>query len=1200
MQRLTQMKRTAIYQAAVLVLLSILLSGCLFPADQTPPPPLPTRPPVTPQPTTQPFSGAAVVISEVLGGIQGNNNVQFVELYNRTGQAIDLNGYTLWFRLPTSKEDLLIYRWVAAALVPPYGHYLLARAEGAAQIPGSPVPDAEFSQPISPFDGGLVLRGPDGQPVDAAGWGKAPAGFFEGSPAPTIERGQSLERKPGGAQGSGTDSDNNQADFALSSAPGPQTTGDPAAPARAAQLLLQAIAPASVTPGSQFDYAIRITNQSDQNTGDLELVLPLPEPLKLLKTDETAPGLRLSDKNVLSGPLEGLAPGQSRTLQLTVQVPYTYDTLRLASYWVSAPSIPGLEGYGGTVLTRIEGGQVPIAAARGLNNAELAIEGTATMHTGGFYAGDGNTKFYLQDETGGIQVQVFGGEGLVSVRAGDHVRVQGKVGIYRDAVQIVPNVVPGDVTVTRADSEVSSPQPRAATFTEVLSGLSQPPETTLAGRLVQVQGRITRVEEFTYSYEIDLSSDEGQVLTLYVDKQTDAYIVMDALETGQDLRATGIVEARDGKVQLYPRGKDDLQVVYPPTARIEIDAPVTVAFGDVFTVTITAHNNTQNIIPQPLIALPLVKGTDIVKIHNGGAVFEASYRQGQPKRILWSINDLRPNGGSQSVQVTLAAHGDRQWVELTGYQLQAPSLVNPVSGPARLVYTSGKVPIGSVQGPGDRSPFTGSAVSITGIVTGSFPGLNGFWVQGESDDNRQTSDAIFIQVPAGAVPLPERGDSVQVSGTVRESSQQTVVQVNDLAAVRILQQGARLPAALEIDPPASVSAAKEYFEALEGMLVSLERAVAVSPTSNYGEYVVVRSDLGITRLYQGQPESNGVAVMVDDGTDLTISTADELPYVVRTGDVISRLVGPLAYTYDHFKIQPVQAPVVQTRPIDLPRIRAAEDGQISLMTWNTENLFDNRQPNPTDPPLPTLSQYQAALKKVAATIASAGAPDVIGLEEVENIDVLRDIAAQDALKSYGYQAYLEEGLDSRGIDVGFLVRPDRVEVLAVRQYADAEGVFPRPPLLIKLKTQGGSIFYAIVNHFTSMSGGVDSTEPRRVLQAQGNLAILDEIREEDPSALAAVIGDLNAYYHSAPIDTLRNGGLLHVFETIPAEQRYTYIYQGESQVLDHILVTQGLYDRIERVEVLHVNSDFPPAPPDDLTPLAKSDHDPVVVVFDLP
>jgi len=237
---------------------------------------------------------------------------------------------------------------------------------------------------------------------------------------------------------------------------------------------------------------------------------------------------------------------------------------------------------------------------------------------------------------------------------------------------------------------------------------------------------------------------------------------------------------------------------------------------------------------------------------------------------------------------------------------------------------------------------------------------------------------------------------------------------------------------------------------------------------------------------------------------------------------------------------------------------------------------------------------------VAATIASAGAPDVIGLEEVENIDVLRDIAAQDALKSYGYQAYLEEGLDSRGIDVGFLVRPDRVEVLAVRQYADAEGVFPRPPLLIKLKTQGGSIFYAIVNHFTSMSGGVDSTEPRRVLQARGNLAILDEIREEDPAALAAVIGDLNAYYHSAPIDTLRNGGLLHVFETIPAEQRYTYIYQGESQVLDHILVTQGLYDRIERVEVLHVNSDFPPAPPDDLTPLAKSDHDPVVVVFDLP
>jgi len=341
--------------------------------------------------------------------------------------------------------------------------------------------------------------------------------------------------------------------------------------------------------------------------------------------------------------------------------------------------------------------------------------------------------------------------------------------------------------------------------------------------------------------------------------------------------------------------------------------------------------------------------------------------------------------------------------------------------------------------------------------------------------------------------------------------------------------------------------------------------------------------------------------MVDDGPNLTITDPKALPYIVRTGDLVSSLVGPLAFSFDHYKIQPVQDPEVQTTAIDLPRIHAAADDQLSLMTWNTENLFDNRLPNPSDPPLPTLSQYQIALKKVAATIASAGAPDVIGLEEVENIDVLRDIAAQDVLKSYAYEAYLEEGADSRGIDVGFLVRSDRVEVLAVRQYADSEGVFPRPPLLLKFKPKSSTqIYYAIVNHFSSMSGGVEATEPRRVLQAQGNLAILDEIREDDPNALVAVIGDLNAYYYSAPIDVLRSGGLVHAFEKIPAEQRYTYIYQGESQVLDHVLLTQGLYDEIERVEVLHVNSDYPPPPPDDTTPMAKSDHDPVVVVFNLP
>ena len=80
-------------------------------------------------------------------------------------------------------------------------------------------------------------------------------------------------------------------------------------------------------------------------------------------------------------------------------------------------------------------------------------------------------------------------------------------------------------------------------------------------------------------------------------------------------------------------------------------------------------------------------------------------------------------------------------------------------------------------------------------------------------------------------------------------------------------------------------------------------------------------------------------------------------------------------------------------------------------------------------------------------------------------------------------------------------------------------------------------------------------------------------------------------------DTLREGGLRHVYELAEPDIPYTYVYQGESETLDHILVTPSLYARLARVAALHVNADFPLALPDDAAALKTSDHDPLVAVF---
>jgi len=134
---------------------------------------------------------------------------------------------------------------------------------------------------------------------------------------------------------------------------------------------------------------------------------------------------------------------------------------------------------------------------------------------------------------------------------------------------------------------------------------------------------------------------------------------------------------------------------------------------------------------------------------------------------------------------------------------------------------------------------------------------------------------------------------------------------------------------------------------------------------------------------------------------------------------------------------------------------------------------------------------------------------------------------------------------------------------------------------------------------SGVAGGSDEsdvTPPHRQSPTKDR-ATKDIILKEDPNARIAVMGDLNSFFDSKPVQTLRDAGLKHVLDFLPADQRYTYIFQGDSQVLDHILVTPNLYDMLQDVIILHVNADFPPPVPDDPSPIRKSDHDPIIAIF---
>ena len=313
-------------------------------------------------------------------------------------------------------------------------------------------------------------------------------------------------------------------------------------------------------------------------------------------------------------------------------------------------------------------------------------------------------------------------------------------------------------------------------------------------------------------------------------------------------------------------------------------------------------------------------------------------------------------------------------------------------------------------------------------------------------------------------------------------------------------------------------------------------------------------------------------------------TSARCAFPLKTGDTLLSAEGPLAFTYDNYKIEPISLPIISPIERPLPELEPAGAGEFSIATFNVENLFDSSDPHPSDPPLPSRSQYELDLTKTASAIEAMGAPTIVGLQEVENIGILERLVEQDSIAGYSYQPFLVEGTDSRGIDVAYLVRADQATVEGATAFAAPDGLTSRPPLVITTTIHldsGDQTVYVLNNHFTSMSGGEIPTEPRRKAQAAWNVTLVQRILAHDPQAHVIVMGDLNSFYDSPPLDVLREAGLRHAYEFVEPDRPYTYIFQGESETLDHILMTPSLYEGLTRVTVLHIGSDYPPPIPDD-------------------
>ena len=289
-------------------------------------------------------------------------------------------------------------------------------------------------------------------------------------------------------------------------------------------------------------------------------------------------------------------------------------------------------------------------------------------------------------------------------------------------------------------------------------------------------------------------------------------------------------------------------------------------------------------------------------------------------------------------------------------------------------------------------------------------------------------------------------------------------------------------------------------------------------------------------------------------------------------------------------------------------------GQLNVWNW-----FDTDDDPHTRDTIYEPEQYRARLVKIAGLIArNMGAPDLVTLQEVENQRVIDDLLAMPQLAGLGYRSLVSSKADTRGIRNAMLYRGTRLELRALEEPNPVSTLPPEDPKLIghdRLFARGSMVatfgiagaddaryaaFTIINNHFKSKVGG-DFWEPRRRAQGAFIGGLVDALRGAEPTVPVLVTGDLNATWEDGAYQRLqrRSDGSERLHDTLarlPESDRYTYVYRGRGNLLDHLLVTPDLDDAIESVRILHVNTgkDSLAKRFNSRTTHGTSDHDPIV------
>ena len=251
----------------------------------------------------------------------------------------------------------------------------------------------------------------------------------------------------------------------------------------------------------------------------------------------------------------------------------------------------------------------------------------------------------------------------------------------------------------------------------------------------------------------------------------------------------------------------------------------------------------------------------------------------------------------------------------------------------------------------------------------------------------------------------------------------------------------------------------------------------------------------------------------------------------------------------------------------------------TIAFYNVENLFDTiNDPSINDEDfLPqgknewNSARYTEKLGHINEVISLMPNPLLIGVCEIENANVVRDVIRTSPKYSRTFGLVHYDSPDERGIDVALMYDSLRLTLVnsgIIRFEIPKENGstdHTRDILWAQLST-GKNSFYAMVNHWPSRSGGQEASDKNRVLAAQNARKFIDSLLLQDENTNIILMGDLNDYpNNTAPL--LIEEKLNPMISKSSGEFAGTYNYRGEWDVLDHIYVSDHFFKN-KKIKVL--------------------------------